>query len=146
MAGMNLQQVGTIYSAITATAALLWNILRDRRAEAKKLTIEANMVCLIPKVDGVEKALYFKMVAGPGIPELPDVERVFRIRCTNVGRRPITLTGWQLISQPTAAQPERISIGFFPTALIEESQSYWFEIKDFNLLSCPRRRSRKASY
>lgn len=123
---MTIGEIGTVYACIVATTSLVWNIVRGKQ-DARNALLFAEIQSVRVTEKGLSTILH--SLRNTTIPTLQDGEKLFKITCTNIGRRPLTLGSWCLItpSQRTATQ-------IIPLRTIEESESYSFEIRDFNTL------------
>ena len=123
---MTISEIGTIYACTVATTTLIWNILRGRQDSRNALlSAEIQSVRLTDK--GPSTIMH--SLRNSTIPTLEDGEKLFKITCTNTGRRRLTLDRWGLITPF-----QRTATAIVPLQTIEESESYSFEIRDFNIL------------
>ncbi len=119
-----------IYGAIVSTIALRSNIKKERQ-NVGKLTLCASIACVEPAIEGARTTTSF-ILAQSSIPLLPEGDRQFVIRCTNIGTRPLTLVNWALISRSQDGGVFRAATTFVHR--LEESESASFIISDFNKL------------
>jgi len=89
---MELTPILALWGTVISTIALTWNILRGIQ-ERKKIEVEANIGFFLPG----------------------DAERkVFYVTMTNVGRRPVFITGWGALRKKKKS--EKGKPGIFITA------------------------------
>lgn len=135
---MTLQECGTVYASVVATAAFLWNVVRDRRTasqDSAKVTVTISVICSVLSEHGPAEPIEMSLGSKYDLPpRLPAGEKSFRIRCTNVGRRPISLVAWITTSVTVPHQHDKSRHPFDPVRTLEESDSTIFELRDFDEL------------
>jgi len=122
---MTIGEIGTVYACIVATTSLVWNIVRGSQ-DTRRASLSAEIQVTAPA--GATTRILLSLVNST-IPKLSEGEKSFKITCTNIGRRPLTLEHWELVSPSKSS-----ATGIVPLRTIEESESYSFEITDFNTL------------
>lgn len=137
---MTMQECGTVYASVVATAAFLWNVVRDRRTasqDSAKVTVTISVICSVLSEHGPAEPIEIEMSLGSKYdlpPRLPAGEKSFRIRCTNVGRRPISLVAWITTSVTVPHQHDKSRHPFDPVRTLEESDSTIFGLRDLDEL------------
>ena len=129
---MTIGEIGTVYACIVATTSLVWNIVRGS-LDARKAILSAELQYTV-EIDADKKQQYTVPLANNVLPRLPQSEKSFKIKCSNTGRRPLTIESWGVLTRtsPTSAQQTRNQLSPRPT--LEESESFSFEITDFDVL------------
>ena len=115
-----------VYGAIVSTITLRSNLTKGRQ-DVGQLDLIARIVCKTSS-----STLYTLLTSETPL-ALPEGEKWFDVLCTNSGRRPLTIDGWQ-ISYVRDNTSQRPASGINPSVTLKESESYVIEIKNFDTL------------
>gem|GEM_PF-5713044 len=133
---MAIREAGTLivaaYAAIVSTVALLWNILRDRQ-DSGRLRLSCSIACSHKEADG-KKVITSYFIGQMVVPPLSDDDRHFVIQVTNIGKRPVTVDSWFLLSKPASPFRYRSATKIVPPQILSESGSMTIKIRDFDEL------------
>jgi len=93
---MGLTPILAFWGSVRSTFALTWNIIRGLQ-ERKKIKVEANIGFILPGDDTKRKVFYVTM--------------------TNVGRRPVFITGWSVLIKKKKTEKGKPGIFIAPRNL-----------------------------
>ncbi len=121
-----------LYAAVLSTLNLIWNIAIASRDKGK-LNVHLQLICQQVSPEGKQSMLRYSMSGGtPGKIEAKSfwVEAEF----INVGRRPLTLSDWQLARKVNGDWTSTARTAFDSTVTLKESEAHTVKIVDFESL------------